>query len=265
MADREDRELRGVVLAGGRGTRLGHLTRVVNKHLLPVYDRPMIFHSLEALVSAGVREAIVVADVEDVAVYAELLSDAAEFGLERIEVGAQDGPKGIADAVLVAEAFCDGHDFLVLLGDNLFGSSLRHAAEEFAGSDTLGMVMLTSVDNPREFGVARFSGSDGRLEQIIEKPESPPTDLAVIGAYFYRSAVFDLIRGLAPSKRGEIEITDLNNAILARGELDWSDMEGWWADAGTPDGLLRATLHAADRGVNGGPPRRSMQSNTAES
>ena len=250
--------LRGVVLAGGRGTRLGCITRVANKHLLPVYDRPMIFHGLEAMACAGVREVMVVVDRGDLDEYRRLLIDPLEHGLDRLELGEQDGPKGIADALAVAESFVGGNDAFVLLGDNLFGTSLAAAAQEFAGSRATGMVMLTPVENPREFGIARFSGSDGRLEEIIEKPEHPPTDLGVTGAYFYRPSVFDLIRGLSPSSRGELEITDLNNAILSRGELDWSDVEGWWADAGTPDGLLRASLNAADRGVNGGPARRSL-------
>jgi glucose-1-phosphate thymidylyltransferase len=235
------------------------LTRVANKHLLPVYDRPMIFHAIESVAKAGIDEAMVIVDAEDEATYRDLLGDPAEHGLKRLEIGVQQGPRGIADAIAVAEPFADGVPILALLGDNLFGDALAGAAKEFLASGSLAMVLLTTVPNPRAFGVAKFGGSDARLVEIIEKPKVPPTDLAVTGAYFYRPGVFGVIASLETPADGVIEITDVNNAILNRGELDWSDVEGWWGDAGTPEGLRLAANCVAEKGVNGGPPRKTLQ------
>ncbi|MEM7623086.1 MAG: sugar phosphate nucleotidyltransferase, partial [Planctomycetota bacterium] len=153
-----------------------------------------------------------------------------------------------------ARPFVGESSMFVLLGDNLFGDSLRKPADAFKQDTCEGMVLLTSVPNPREFGIARFDGSAGQVVEIIEKPSNPPTDLAVTGAYFYRPAVFDLIGQIAPSDRGELEITDLNNMLIERGSLEWDDVAGWWGDAGTPSGMLRAANLVAERGVNGDPP-----------
>jgi len=249
----------GVVLAGGRGTRLLPLTRVANKHLLPVYDRPMVFHALGALAAIGVRRAIVVCDSESEPTFRRMLESPAEHGLESIELIRQAEPRGIADALASAAPTVAGSDLLVFLADNLFGGSLTPAVEEFRRCGTDGMVLLSAVTNPREFGIANFDGSRGRLIEIIEKPERPPTDLAVTGAYFYKPSVLDLLDELRPTDRGDFEITDLNNALLRRGVLDWSDVEGWWCDAGTIEGLRRATNLVAEKGVNGHPPHIQIQ------
>lgn len=252
-------ELCGVVLAGGRGNRLMPLTRVAGKHFLPVYDRPMVFHALEALAVAGVRRAVVVTDPPGESLLRDLVTNPAEHGLGSIDVAVQHEPTGIAAGLALAESFAAGQDMMVLLGDNLFGRSLAPAADEFrraaAEEGAQGLVTVCRVHDPRHYGVARFDGSNAKIIEIIEKPQSPPTDLAVTGAYFYRASVFPLIAAMTPDDSGILEITALNNTLIARGTLEWADLEGWWADAGTFDGLLAASNHVARHGVNGKPPR----------
>lgn len=230
--------MKGVVLAGGTGSRLGQITKVINKHLVPVGAKPMIYYPLEALQNVEIREVLVVTGTEHAGMVIQQLEDGRDLGLSlTYRVQAQAG--GIAQALLLAEEFVGNDPFCVLLGDNLFERSLRPFASrfaEFAGSraawDARGMVLLAKVDDPSRFGVARLEG--GKLVEILEKPSRPPSDLAVTGCYFYAgSEVFDMIRSLSPSGRGELEISDLNNEILRRGRLIWAEVDGWWTDAGT--------------------------------
>ena len=250
-----DKPLKGVVLAGGRGNRLSPLTRVAGKHFLPVYNRPMVLHALDALSVAGVRDALVVTDPPGEAIARDLMADPSEFGLDSIEMLVQKEPTGIAAGLALAEPFAGDDDLLALLGDNLFGRPLTPAVEEFRRAvreeGAEGLVTVCRVENPTDYGIASFDGSAARLVEIIEKPAEPPTDLAVTGAYLYRPAVFGLIAKMEPDEHGILEITALNNSLLARGTLEWIDLDGWWTDAGTFEGLRKATNLVAEHGING--------------
>jgi glucose-1-phosphate thymidylyltransferase len=250
--------MKGVILAGGLGTRLDPLTRVTNKHLLPVYDRPMILFPLERFVEAGVRDILIVTGEPHAGDFLKLLGNGRAFGVERLSFAVQEGEGGIADALGLAESFADGDPLAVLLGDNLFEHPLtphvnawaaqvaRHA--ESPGGWPGARILLKSVHDPERFGVAEIEGD--RVRRIIEKPKTPPSSLAVTGCYFYDARVFDIIRGISPSARGELEITDVNNRYLEWGALEWSAVEGWWTDAGTIPSLHRAaTLVAEARGA----------------
>lgn len=241
----------GVILAGGRGTRLLPLTERTNKHLLKVGGATMLEHNLRALAAAGVRDAIVVTDASCVESFGPHIADAARYGLGSIELASQDGANGIADALRCARSFTGERSLLVLLGDNLFGSSLAPHAKAFRGD---AMVLLAETETPAEYGIAELDG--GQVARVVEKPSEAASNLAVVGAYFYRSGVYEIIDRLSPSERGELEISDLNNAYAARGELEHRMLDGWWADAGTHDGLARAERLIAEHGINGAAPAR---------
>jgi glucose-1-phosphate thymidylyltransferase len=248
--------MKGVILAGGLGTRLDPLTRVTNKHLLPVYDRPMVLFPLSRFVEAGIREVLVVTGVPHAGDFLNLLGNGRTFGLDRLAFAVQEGEGGIADALGLAEAFADGGPIAVQLGDNLFEHPLTPHVDawraQVAGApDGLGgaRILLKSVHDPERFGVAEIEGE--RVVRIIEKPQTPPSSLAVTGCYFYDARVFEIIRGLTPSARGELEITDVNNQYLEWGALEWSEVTGWWTDAGTISSLHRAArLVAEARGAS---------------
>lgn len=241
--------MRGVILAGGTGSRLDPLTRVTNKHLLPVYDRPMIHHAIQCLAAAGFQDVMVVCGGENADSFEPLLKDGAEFGV-RLAYAYQEEARGIADALGLARNFANDEDVCVLLGDNIFEHSLRGPAERFAAQGGGARVLLTEVEHPEHYGVAQFEG--GRLTGIVEKPAGvPPSRLAVTGCYFYDRRVFEIVPTLVPSGRGELEITDVNNAYLAAGRLEWEIVPGYWADCGESiDGLFAAQRLVADRGVN---------------
>lgn len=240
--------MKGVVLAGGTGTRLDPLTRVTNKHLLPIYDQPMIYYPLLTLLNAGIDEVMLVTGGEHAGDFLKLLGNGTRLGLRELQYAYQEGSGGIAEALLLAENFAERHRICVILGDNIIEHHVRKEVENFAAQESGARILLKAVDDSRRFGVPRFE--DGRIVEIIEKPSVPPSHFAVTGIYFYDCDVFDLARQLAPSDRGELEITDVNNAYLQRGDLTHGVLEGWWTDAGTFGSLFRANCLVADGGAN---------------
>jgi len=230
--------MKGVVLAGGTGSRLYPLTRVTNKHLLPIYDKPMIYYPLQTLVEAGINDILIVTGGNSAGDFLRLLRNGKDFGLQQLNFAYQEGEGGIADALRLAEHFVDGDRFCVILGDNIIEGSIHKAKEKFEQQERGAMILLKQVPDPQRFGVPAFN--DGRIVRIEEKPELPQSPYAVIGIYFYDQTVFNRIRTLRPSGRGEYEITDVNNSYLEDGQLTHEILEGWWTDAGTFDSLWRA-------------------------
>jgi len=243
--------MKGVVLAGGMGTRLLPLTEVTNKHLLPVYDRPMVYYPIECMRAAGIDEIMVVTGGPHAGGFFRLLRNGEQFGLKQMAYAYQEGAGGIAQALSLAEEFVNGDDVCVILGDNLVGGSIRAQANRFRSQDGGAKVLLREVPDPERFGVVRFTdATQSRIAEVVEKPKNPPSNLAVIGIYFYDNQVFDICRKLKPSARGELEITDVNNAYIARGELTHDLLHGWWIDAGTVESLLEASALVARHGAN---------------
>jgi len=231
--------VKGVILAGGLGSRLAPLTKITNKHLLPVYNKPMIYYPIEALVDAGIDEIMIVTGGSHAGDFLRLLGNGAEFNLRDLRYAYQEGEGGIADALRLAENFIVNDRFVVILGDNIVEKSIRAHVDRFRAQARGARILLKEVPDPQRFGVARLDGD--RVAEIIEKPQQPPSAYAVTGIYMYDPQVFGFIRGLAPSKRGELEITDVNNAYLRLGELEHDILDGWWTDAGTFPSLYRAT------------------------
>ena len=230
-------DLKGVVLAGGTGSRLMPLTKVTNKHLLPIGQKPMIYYPIEKLTSICIGEILIVTGVEHMGDVVSLLGSGKDFSC-RFTYKVQDEAGGIAQALALAEDFAAGHRLAVILGDNIFQSSLREYADKFITQETGARVLLKQVKNARRFGVAEIS--EDKVIGIEEKPEQPKSDFAITGIYFYDASVFNIIRGLKPSARGELEISDVNNAYIAKGQLAYDVLEGWWTDAGTFGSLVRA-------------------------
>ena len=241
--------MKGVVLAGGLGTRLHPLTKITNKHLLPVFNKPMIFYPVQTLADAGVRELLVVTGGNNAGDFIRLLGTGKAFGLRRIEYVYQEGEGGIADALRLAEDFSDGGKIVVMLGDNVVEKGIRAGVSAFRRQRRGARIYLKTVANPRDYGVAELRGD--RIVRIVEKPKRSASSYAVVGIYMYDADVFDIIRTLQPSKRNELEITDVNNAYLHRGELQYEILDGWWADAGaSPQKLLETSLQVArEQGV----------------
>ena len=226
--------MKGVILAGGTGSRLHPLPRITNKHLLPIYDRPMISYAIEALVKGGVTEMMLVTGGTHAGEFLRLLGNGQEFGIDRLFYAYQDRPGGIAEALGLAEKFVGGDRSVVLLGDNIFGRSIRQCVEAFRKQEHGARVVLSHETDPehlRHLGVAQLNGSR-RIERIIEKPEHPPSEYAVTGVYFYDETVWKVLPDLKPSGRGELEITDVNNWYLERGSMEYDVLEGFWGDAG---------------------------------
>ena len=240
--------MKGVVLAGGLGTRLSPLTRVTNKHLLPVYDKPMIYYPIECLVNAGIEEIMIVTGGNDAGDFLRLLGNGRDFGLQDLHYTYQEGEGGIADALRLAEHFSEGDKMVVVLGDNIVEKSIRKPVREFSTQSQGAKVLLSEVSDPQRFGVAEID--DSRLAGIEEKPEAPKSNLAVTGIYMYDRQVFDIIRTLKPSGRGELEITDVNNAYIDQGTMTYAILDGWWTDAGTFESLHRAWQLVARDGAN---------------
>jgi glucose-1-phosphate thymidylyltransferase len=240
--------MKGVILAGGLGTRLRPLTRVTNKHLLPVYDKPMIYYPIQTLLNAGIDEILIVTGGEHAGDFLKLLANGKHLGVKHLHYAYQEGEGGIAEALKLAEDFADGEKICVILGDNIIEGNIRKAAGDFFTQASGAKILLKEVPDPQRFGVVRLEHD--RVTEIVEKPEDPPTNLAVTGIYFYDNDVFDICRTLKPSGRGELEITDVNNHYLERGELSHEILEGWWTDAGTFESLYRATRYVADGGAN---------------
>lgn len=236
--------MKGVVLAGGLGSRLQPMTRVTNKHLLPVFDRPMIYFPIQQMVDAGIDDILIVTGGNHAGDFLRLLRNGKEFGLRRVNYAYQEGEGGIADALGLAEDFADGGSLCVILGDNIFGAPIREAVESYRAGPEGAMVLLKEVDDPQRFGVAELDGE--RIVGIVEKPPQPKSNLAVTGCYFYDGRVFDIVDSLSRSDRGELEITDVNNHYIDWGELRHYIVDGWWADAGTIPSLYRATRLVAE-------------------
>ncbi len=226
--------MKGIVLAGGTGSRLLPLTKVTNKHLLPVGRKPMIYHPVEKLRAAGIEEILIVTGVEHMGDVVGLLGSGREFGT-RFTYKVQDEAGGIAQALALAENFCGGSLMAVILGDNIFQDSLGDQVGQFTKQGRGARILLKEVPDPHRFGVAEIEG--GKVVRIVEKPKQPKSNYAVTGIYFYDGGVFDIIRTLKPSGRGELEITDVNNAYLAAGTLSHGLLQGWWSDAGTFESL----------------------------
>lgn len=240
--------MKGVILAGGTGSRLFPLTKITNKHLLPVYTEPMIFYPIRALINAGITEILIVTGGRNSGDFLRLLSNGKEFGLRHLNYTYQEGEGGIADALKLAEYFAGGEKMCVILGDNIIEGSITLAAERFERQQMGAHIILKEVPFPQRFGVPVFEGD--RIVRIQEKPEKPASPFAVTGIYFYDSTVFEKIRRLTPSRRGELEITDVNNSYLDDGTLTYSVLDGWWTDAGTFESLRSATNLVAETGAN---------------
>lgn len=241
--------MKGVILAGGTGSRLAPLTRVTNKHLLPIHDRPMVFYPIQTLVNAGITDILLVTGGQNAGEFLRLLGNGRDFGLKHINYTYQEGEGGIADALRLAEHFADGQPICVVLGDNIIETNVIEARANFEQQGCVGAhILLKEVADPQRFGVPVFD--DGRIIRIEEKPKDPKSSYAVIGIYMYDNRVFDFIRSLRPSARGEFEITDVNNRYLADRELSFSLLKGWWTDAGTFESLLRANTLVASTGAN---------------
>jgi glucose-1-phosphate thymidylyltransferase len=230
--------MKGIVLAGGTGSRLFPLTKITNKHLLPIYDRPMIYYPIQTLVDAGIRDIMIVTGGRNSGDFLRLLANGKQFGLQHINYTYQEGEGGIADALALAEHFADGQKICVVLGDNIIEGNILEAANRFRSQPRGAHILLKEVLDAERFGVAEISGS--RIIGIEEKPARPKSNYAVTGIYMYDASVFDKIKTLVPSGRGELEITDVNNAYIREGTLTFSGLEGWWTDAGTFESLLRA-------------------------
>lgn len=228
--------MKGVILAGGTGSRLYPLTKVTNKHLLPVYDKPMICYPLEKLIGAGIEEIMIVSGRGHVGHFLELLGSGSELGVS-ITYEIQEGAGGIAQALGLARRWAGDDNLAVILGDNIFQDDFREDIESF---DRGAKVFIKEVSDPQRFGVAEVNGS--RILSIEEKPQAPKSNLAVTGLYLYDARVFEVIRTLRPSGRGELEITDVNNAYVRNGEMQYSVLSGFWSDAGTFDSLMRASV-----------------------
>ena len=240
--------MKGVVLAGGLGTRLHPLTKVTNKHLLPVYDRPMIYYPIQTLVNAGIREILLVTGGNSAGDFLKLLGNGKEFGLQHLDYTYQEGEGGIADALRLAEFFADGEHICVVLGDNIIERNIVRAMRAFQDQKLGAKILLKEVKNPQRFGVPVLNGT--RVVKIEEKPKHPQSPYAVTGIYFYDERVFDIIKSLKPSGRGELEITDVNNAYIQAGHLTSDILDGWWTDAGTIDSLLLANQLVSQTGAN---------------
>ena len=240
--------MKGVILAGGLGTRLHPLTKVTNKHLLPVYDKPMIYYPIQTLINAGIDDILIVTGGNNAGDFLRLLGNGKEFGLKHINYTYQEGEGGIADALRLAEFFAGGEKICVVLGDNLIEKNIRKAAKSFQNQTEGAKILLKEVPDPQRFGVPELAGE--RVVRIEEKPKVPKSKYAVIGIYFYDPQVFEFIRTLKPSDRGELEITDVNNWYIERNVMTWDVLEGWWTDAGTLDSLMRASNLVRQSGAN---------------
>lgn len=240
--------MKGVVLAGGTGSRLNPLTRVTNKHLLPVYDKPMVYYPIQTLVNAGIQEILLVTGGKNAGEFLRLLGNGRDFGLMHIHYTYQEGEGGIAEALGLAEHFADGEPICVVLGDNIIENNIRAAVENFKLQKKGAKILLKEVHDADRFGVAEIRGD--RVVGIEEKPRNPKSNYAVIGIYLYDSSVFQKIRRLKPSGRGELEITDVNNFYVGEGTLTYEVLQGWWTDAGTFESLLRANNLVAQTGAN---------------
>jgi glucose-1-phosphate thymidylyltransferase len=240
--------MKGVVLAGGTGSRLSPLTRVTNKHLLPIGNKPMVYYPIQTLVNTGIEEILLVTGGNNAGDFLRLLGNGREFGLRHLNYTYQEGNGGVAEALGLAEYFAAGQPICVILGDNIIENNICHAVENFRKEKGGARILLKEVEDARRFGVAEVKGN--RVLNIEEKPKLPRSNLAVTGIYLYDSTVFEKIKRLNPSGRGELEITEVNNFYIEEGKLSYEMLDGWWTDAGTFESLLRANNLVAQTGAN---------------
>ncbi len=231
--------MKGVILAGGLGTRMNPLTKITNKHLLPIYNKPMIYYPIQTLVDAGIKDILIVTGGHHAGDFLRLLGNGSCFGLKHINYTYQEGEGGIADALRLARHFADDQKLVVILGDNIIEKSIREQVARFDKQKKGARILLKKVADPQRFGVAELK--NGKVVSIVEKPKKPKSDLIVTGIYMYDKQVFDIINTLQPSGRGEMEITDVNNAYIKKGQLSYDMLDGWWTDSGTFDSLLKAS------------------------
>ncbi len=236
--------MKGIILAGGLGMRLSPLTKITNKHLLPIYDKPMVYYPLTTLVEAGIDDILIVTGGNNAGDFLRLLGNGKEFGLKHINYTYQEGEGGIAEALGLAEFFADSEKICVILGDNIIEKDIKSAVKAFDTQKEGAKILLKEVPDPQRFGVPEFEGD--RIVRIEEKPENPKSNYAVTGIYMYDHNVFDIIKPLKPSGRGELEITDVNNAYIERGTMTYDILDGWWSDAGTFDSLLHSSRLVAE-------------------
>jgi len=235
--------MKGVILAGGLGTRLHPLTKITNKHLLPIYDRPMIYYPLQTLVDAGIDDIMLVTGGNNAGDFLKLLGNGKEFGLKHLNYTYQEGEGGIAEALGLAEYFSEGDSVIVILGDNIIEKSIKTAVDTFKQQGGGAKILLKEVADPQRFGVVELHGE--KVVNIVEKPKQPKSNLIVTGVYMYDSEVFDIIKTLKPSGRDELEITDVNNRYIRDNKMTFEVLDGWWTDAGTFESLYRANSLAA--------------------
>jgi len=237
--------MKGIVLAGGLGSRLHPLTKVTNKHLLPIYHKPMIYYPIETLVEAGIGEILIVTGGKNAGDFLRLLGNGKEFGLKHLNYTYQEGEGGIAAALALAEFFAENGPICVILGDNIIEGNITPYVENFRNQGKGARILLKEVEDPQRFGVVEIRGK--QIVRIDEKPEIPASNFAVTGIYMYDGEVFNIVKTLKPSRRGEMEITDVNNAYIQRGTMTYDILEGWWTDAGTFESLLRASNLVAQK------------------
>lgn len=237
--------MKGVILAGGHGSRLNPLTKITNKHLLPIYAKPMIYYPIQTLVDAGIRDILLVTGGNHAGEFLRLLGDGQAFGLKHVNYTYQEGEGGIAAALALAEHFADGEKIIVVLGDNILEKSIKRYVDNFRRQESGARILIKRVEDPWRFGVVDMK--DGKVTSIKEKPRKPKSNYVVTGVYMYDAHVFDIVKKLKPSRRGELEITDVNNAYIKKGDLYYDVLKGWWTDSGTFDSLLRASLLVAKR------------------
>jgi len=249
--------MKGIILAGGTGSRLFPLTKITNKHLLPIFDKPMIYYPIQTLVDAGIKDLLIVTGGRNSGDFLRLLANGKEFGLKHINYTYQEGEGGIAEALALAEHFADGEKICVILGDNLIEGSIRESVEQFERQPQGARILLKQVHDAERFGVAEIRGD--KIIGIEEKPKNPKSNFAVTGIYMYDESVFEKTRHLKPSARGELEITDVNNAYIEEGTMTFNYLDGWWTDAGTFESLLRAANLVYDTRRN----QREVQPGTA--
>ena len=249
--------MKGVVLAGGLGKRLRPLTAVTNKHLLPVFNQPMIYYPIQTLVGAGINDIMIVTGGNSAGDFLKLLGNGKAFGLKHLNYTYQEGEGGIAAALALVEHFAGSEPVCVILGDNIIQGNIRANVDAYRLEGRGAKILLKKVVEPQRFGVPVFDGR--RILRIEEKPLQPKSDYAVIGIYMYDARVFEIIRTLKPSGRGELEITDVNNAYIERDEMTWDELEGWWSDAGTFESLLNASNLVAKTGANKQEPQHAAE------
>ena len=239
---------KGIILAGGSGTRLHPATLAISKQLLPVYDKPMIYYPIQTLINAGINDIMIVTGGNSAGDFLKLLKNGKDFGLRHLNYTYQEGEGGIADALRLCEDFADGAPICVVLGDNIIENNITRAARAYRHQGGGAKILLKQVPDPQRFGVPELDGR--RVVRIEEKPKEPKSDYAVIGIYMYDADVFNVIKTLKPSGRGELEITDVNNAYIERGDMTWDELDGWWTDAGTFESLLHAARLVSETGAN---------------